>query len=223
MKINTKTKYSLLLALVSFGIFTLLAFLLSPIHFSLMNNIIYAESVSAVIFELVIGLLGIIVFPVSYAIIVYSAYKFTFSKIIGQLFIFGGSVIYYHGANTLVSYLDYGDFNIVELYYVLTSLGSELLLHALVLAVCLVIASSGKEGRAVLPKTAAWAGIILSATKLLQRMYQDLFVLEAPSGRGEIVEMIIYYFSDILVGFLVYAVMHYIYLSFEKKAIKKAE
>lgn len=231
-----KKKYNLLLLVSSLLLFSLQSFVLEPVYISVTSDVVIGESVLPAVVKIAVNAIRIITYSLCYAVIIYSACRFTAGKIKIQFLLFGLSIAYYYAANSLVSYITDPEFNFVELYYVLVSMALEVLMHTFILGVSL--ASAEKNHISVentmpfekllslsnpLQRIAFYCGGTISICLVLSRLLYDLQV-GAPESNSEIIQMAVYYFSDIFAGFVTYLIMIYVFMTlYLREKNKKAD
>lgn len=228
---SMKKRYNLRLALSSFLLFALIVFVLGPVLISVGTNIVYADTVLPNLLDILVDIVQIAAFVISYSIIFYCAYKLTVKQVKDQIFIFLSALLFYYVANTLVSYFSAISFDPVELVYTAISFALELLLHGVIIGCGLYIINKGAKEKSLPFKTRisfsnpvqraiGITALVMSGSKVIERIIYD-FRIGAPKSTIEVLEMVIYYASDLLVGVAVYFVMTYLILMFYSRDEKE--
>lgn len=228
-----KKNYSLLLIVSSIALFSLQSLVLEPLLVSVNSNIVWQESIFPFIIEILINTVRIVAYSVCYAVILYSEYRSASGRVT-QILLFGASIIYYYAAKSLLSYLYDPEFALIDLYFVLFSLLFDILMQAVILGISLTLLKKSDKKNSMpfeglfslsnpLQRSAFCSGIVIGVCRILSRFYYDL-QWGSPENIPEIMQMTIYYFSDILEGFLVYLIMTYLFMTFYlKEENKKAD
>lgn len=227
-----KKRYDILLAVFSFSAVALIVFCLGPLDMVFTADAVYRETAIPVIFDAAIDIIQIASFTVAYAVIFYSAYAFGSARIKNQVILFLSSVILLYVGNVVMTFVTERYFDPVLLYYVAGSILLEAAMHGIVIGFGVHIsraeASERKadknEGfiafRSASSRFSLISALLVAGGKLLSRVIYDVQIGE-PQSRAEIIEMIIYYASDILIGLAVYFIMSYILVSFYGRGQKE--
>ena len=137
-------------------------------------------------------------------------------------------LVFFYAGNVLMS-LDFS-FDPVIFIYVGQSLGLELILHGAILGYGLWSIADCKER--LLPfeglvslsnpmqRSVFVSALMLSLSKVLSRISYDINYGE-PKNDGEILEMVLYYSYDVLIGVIALLAMTYLLLSFYSSDTKK--
>ena len=219
-----KKRYNLLLTLCSFLLFGLIVFGIGPLKIYVETDIVYGDTVLPLLLQLAITIAQFAAFLISYSVIFYSGHKFGVKQIKNQIIIFLGAVVFFYVGNTLVSYFTDPYFDPVQLIYVVESVALELILHGVIIGYGLHTVNKIADERCLpferlvslenpLQKVIAVSSLVLSGSKILSRIIYDVQI-GAPETQEEILEMAVYYASDILVGIVSYLIMTYLMISF---------
>lgn len=227
-----KKRYDILLAVFVFSAFAVIVFCLGPLGMIFGSDAVYRETVIPAIFDAAIDLLQIAAFVVAYAVIFYSAYAFGSSRVKNQVILFFSAVLFLYVGNALMTFVTERSFDPVLLYYVAGSIVLEAAMHSIAFGLGLHIAKS-ENGKGSLDKGDGFlkyrsaasrfsliSALLVGGGKLLSRVIYDSQIGE-PQSRAEIIEMVIYYASDVVIGLSVYFIMTYMLISFYERGKKE--
>ena len=220
-----KKRYDLLLSCTLFGAFALIALVLAPVLETVNVDAVYNKTITPVLLDFLISAIQMLVFILAYSVIFYCAYKFTAKKTANQIIVFACALLFYYCASNLVYYLDQGSFYFAEIVYTaIVPFFLDVFVHGLIIAAG--VSMIHKRGVAEcmpfkslisfsnpLQRAIGWGAFVQTAVRLADRIAYDV-KLGAPDGAKEILEMVFYYFSDVIVGVIAYFVMTYLVISF---------
>ncbi|MBO5416238.1 MAG: hypothetical protein J6A83_06375 [Clostridia bacterium] len=247
--ITKRSRKRLLLTLIvaSAVFFALSSLILSPLYIYTCSDVVYATTALPEIIDIVIDIVDVAAYAVSFSIIIYSIFKFTLKKSIGLIFIYIASVALRYLANLIITTISDGAFSVDEVFYVLIYLTLDLVLFGIVLILPSILIPSYYSKRAVIEKANAKLG------KKMPSVHEELFATKkifsaknplhisalvtgiilslvkiatrvwfdlyigAPSSAADAMWMVAYYLSDILIALIVYAISLYIFAHFDAK------
>lgn len=257
LKLNADTtrisRKRLLLTLIvaSAVFFALSSLILSPLYIYTCSDVLYATTALPEIIDIVIDIVDVAAYAVSFSIIIYSIFKFTFKKSLGLIFVYISFVILKYLANLIITSISDGVFSPDEAIYVLIYLVLEFILFGIVLILPSILIPNYYAKRAVIEKANAKLG------KKTPSVHEELFTskkffstknplhlsalvtgiilsvakistrilfdmyIGLPTSFADAAWMIAYYVSDILIALIVYAISLYIFAHFEAKEIQE--
>ena len=136
---KTKTLLMRVLFISVYALVTLYIFLLAPLYVRLANDILYMTTVWPDLLNLLLSIADIAIFAVSYAVILYTVYRFPLRRVRGVLLVYGGSILYRNVGNLVMTYLVDGIPVKDEISFDLFSVLAYVVLEALQCAVVVYI------------------------------------------------------------------------------------
>lgn len=223
-----KYNFNLIMALSCAVIFSLITFVLNPIYVSVASDIITSVTIIPSLVELLIDSLDILAFVIAYSLIIYSAATKNASYAIKLCGIYILGCLLRRMATLLMSIgsISQNDILSVVVYFMLEGIQAVIVTAIATSAAKkfhFTAAQMEKAARQLgdfsnykdleftrvysrsnpLQSSALKAGIMLSAVKIISRIIYDISY-GAPDGASEILTMVIYYFSDILICVIFY-------------------
>ena len=229
-----KKRYMILMSAALILLYTATV-LLGIVYASVSNNIVYMNSFLMYVIEIGLQILDIAVYSVAFSFFVYMMYRYTLRGAIPFFGIYVGLTALRRVASLALEILFSGaigadDISSTAIYFAL-DLITCLIVIAIAAYECKKYGVYLKEWKKIqrdlgkdttppalcpfekvfsksnpLQVCALKIGILLSAVKILSRIIFDLYI-GAPTGISDLLIMIIYYLSDILIGVVVYAAM----------------
>ncbi len=222
---------------------------LGIVYSSVSNNIVYMNSFLMYVIEIGLQILDIAIYSVAFSFFVYATHRYTLRGALPFFGIYVGLTALRRVASLLLELLLSGaigadDVSSVIIYFLL-----DFLTCGIVVAIAAY--EFKKFGRYLtewkriqrdlgndptppalcpfekvfskknpLQVCALKVGVLLSAVKIISRIIFDLYI-GAPTGISDLLIMIIYYLSDILIGVIVYAAMLGLFRLLTPKQIKE--
>ena len=228
----TKKRLGLCVILTTLVLFGLSCFLLSPLYVSLSSNILYRDSFIADLINLINNVFYIAVYAVCFSAFIYSVYKFGTKRSFPLVIIYCTAVFLRYIANIIVQTFTDGVFPAFEelspailgyIFDLLTAFAVILIAH-----LCLKNINMGKAKSACLPfqklylnsnplqNASLFTGILLASIKILTRIIYDIGY-GAPTSILDLLRMIVYYLSDVLICVIIYLASLLLIMYFDKK------
>ena len=228
----TRKRLRLCVILTTLVLFGLSCFLLSPLYVSLSSNIVYSDSLITDLINLVNNIFYIAVYAVCFSAFIYSVYKCTARRTVSLVIVYCVAVLLRYIANVVVQTFTDGVFPMFEdLYPTLLAYLFDLITAFAVLLIahlCIKEIHISKTSKACLPfdklytstnplqKASLLTGVLLASIKVLTRVIYDIGY-GAPTSILDLLRMIVYYLSDVLICAVIYFVSLLLIMYFEKK------
>lgn len=228
-------KIYLILISAALTILYVLTVLLGIVYATVSNNIVYMNSFWMYVLEIGLQILDIAVYSIAFSFFVYATYRYTLRGALPFFGIYVGLTALRRVASLLVEILFSGAIGADDIFSTVIYFGLDLITCLIVIWItfyeCNKYVSYLKVWKKVqrdlgkdttppalwpfekvfskknpLQVCALKVGILLSAVKIISRIIFD-FYIGAPTGISDLLIMIIYYLSDILIGVVMYAAM----------------
>lgn len=213
--IKTKKRLSAYLLVTSAVTFALISLVFSPITSILSNNIVYAYTLLPDILIFFTDLLNLLALSGCFSIIIYSVLKLGMTSSASLIVTYISAVFLKYTADMTVSYLL---FNSIDPSVIMSYAASFIVDFIIVLIIAFIAYSSHRKGTS--PKiTAVRSGIVISLSKVIARVIYDISY-GPPEDLTDLLWMITYYLSDMLVGviFVLLSLLIFKYLSKKETA-----
>ena len=229
VRVCKEYNFNLFMAVSCAVIFSLIAFVLNPIYVSVASNIVTSVTLLPAFMELLIDSLDIIAFVIAYGLIIYSATTRCSSVAVKLCGIYIIACLVRRIATLIMSAgsISGEDILSVVVYFLLEGIQAVVVTALAVSAAKSFHVKAAQMEKAArhlgdsskyrdleftcvyskhnpLQRSALRTGIILSAVKIASRIIYDLSY-GAPQDAREILTMVIYYFSDVLICVIFYA------------------
>ena len=233
--------FNLFMAVSCAVIFSLIAFVLNPIYVSVASNIVTSVTLLPAFMELLIDSLDIIAFVIAYGLIIYSATTRCSSVAVKLCGIYIIACLVRRIATLImsVSSISSEDILSVVVYFLLEGIQAIVVTTLAISAAKAFHVKAAQMEKAArhlgdsskyrdleftcvyskhnpLQLSALRTGIILSAVKIASRIIYDLSY-GAPKDAREILTMVIYYFSDVLICVIFYALCWLLFSTLYKR------
>ncbi len=228
----TRKRLRLCVILTTLVLFGLSCFLLSPLYVSLSSNIVYSDSFITDLVNLINNIFYIAVYAICFSAFIYSVYKCTARRSVSLVIVYCVAVLLRYMANVAVQTFTDGVFPMLEDLYptLLAYLFDLITAFAVLLIAHLSIKEihTAKASRSYLPfdklytssnplqKASLLTGILLASIKVLTRVVYDIGY-GAPTSILDLLRMIVYYLSDVLICVVIYLVSLLLIMYFDKK------
>ena len=228
----TRKRLRLCVILTTLVLFGLSCFLLSPLYVSLSSNIVYSDSFITDLVNLINNIFYIAVYAICFSAFIYSVYKCTARRSVSLVIVYCVAVLLRYMANVVVQTFTDGVFPMLEDLYptLLAYLFDLITAFAVLLIAHLSIKEihTAKTSRSYLPfdklytssnplqKASLLTGILLASIKVLTRVVYDIGY-GAPTSILDLLRMIVYYLSDVLICVVIYLVSLLLIMYFDKK------
>lgn len=231
----TKKRLRLSVMLTTLVLFGLSCFLLSPLYVSLCSNILYRDGFLAHLINFINNVFYIAVYAVCFSAFIYSVYKCGTKRSFSLVAVYCAAVLLRYIANVVVQTFIDGVFPAFEelrpailgfIFDLITAFAVILIAH-----LCLKNINTGKSNISCLPfeklylsanplqKSSLFTGILLASIKVLTRVIYDVGY-GAPTGILDLLRMIVYYLSDVLICVIIYLASLLLIMYFDKKDSK---
>ncbi len=213
-------------------LYGLICFVFSPIYSVAVNNRVLFYSFLPTAMELLIELANITAFAVSFALIIYSMYKFNIGSSTMLIVSYCAASFLKYTANMLVSLFIFKVLSVDDLSDALTSFFLD---TAVVLIVAIIVYGEKRRYLSAknnmrneifpfkkifsttnpLQRASLKTGVLLAAIKVFTRIIYDISF--PPSDLIDILWMVIHYAADIMITFIVYLISLLIFTKLNKK------
>ena len=228
----TRKRLRLCVILTTLVLFGLSCFLISPLYVSLSSNIVYSDSLITDLINLVNNIFYIAVYAICFSAFIYSVYKCTARRSVSLVIVYCVAVLLRYLANIVVQTFTDGVAPMLEdLYPTLLAYIFDLIIAFAVLLIahlCIKKTHTAKTGRSYLPfdklytgsnplqKASLFTGVLLASIKVLTRVIYDIGY-GAPTSIIDLLRMVVYYLSDVLICVVIYLVSLLVIMYFDKK------
>lgn len=244
-----KKRYWLWMTLPCFCLYAFTVLFLAPLYAQLSNNILYMDSWLMYLFEIVISLADILAFVVAFSFFIYTVYRYRMRGAAVFFLTYFGLLALRRVGSLLMEILfshsvGADDIWSVSVYFVLDMLTAAIVIWIVAHTFkkytryeaerkkLLRLKGDSQSDEVLYPYTRVYdrknplqacalrVGILLSLSKIVSRLIFDVY-LGLPTGVIQVLIMIIYYLSDILIGVVTYAAMLWTLGFLHKMAQKK--
>ena len=209
---NIKKKLFWNLLITATVLFTIISLVLSPIISVISNNIVYAYTLLPDVLILLTDILNLIALSVCSAIIIYSITKFGMQASSSLLTVYVSAFFLKYSADMLVSYLILHTLDAS----VIISYAMAFLIDLILILIIAFIAYRAYRSESTRKKVAVTSAIIVSLSKVLSRIIYDISY-GAPTDLSDLIWMIVYYLSDLLVGAIFVLISMHVFKHLTKK------
>ena len=214
--------------------FLLIELALTPLYIYVCSDITTSATPIPYVLDIILKLADVTVFAVCYSIIIYGAISLEKKKAMSFFGVYVAATLIRRLLSLGASYLSNGFIDENDIFNVCVYFSLELVQVLAVLVISLIISkkhllgdvsaqscelSKAFDKRNPLQISMLSAAIVISAIKILMRIYYDIS-FGAPDGIDEIFVMLAYYLSDVLVG-VVFYVISYFFVSYLQRKYKK--
>ena len=218
IKSNSLLRQMPVLAGILCGIAIILSsFVIKPVYIILLSDIMYMDSWLLYVFEILIALLDIFIYSVMFATAIHFAFER--KKYTKLLLICGCILVARIVADIIMTAKISGFVSLRDFAVVGIQLAFELLLVSLVYIFAIKIFAKGIKNP--LQISAIFAGGLLSINNILSRIVSDIsysIIYGAPESFGEVLVMVAYYLSDVLVAGIAFIIIVKVCRLFKKQS-----
>lgn len=225
----TKKRLRLYVILTTLVLFGLSCFVLSPLYVSLSSNIVYRDSLLSDFLNLVNNVFYIAVYTVCFSAFIYSVYKCGTRRSVSLTVVYCVAILLRYMANIIIQTFTDGVFpSFADLFPAILGCIFDILTAFAVLWIAHLCLGKDKVKGSCLPfeklyqhsnplqKASLFTGILLSSIKVLTRIIYD-FGYGAPTSILDLLRMIVYYLSDLLICVIIYLFSLLLFMHFYKK------
>lgn len=210
---NKKTSIAAFLCIFCAAAFLLIELALTPLYVYVCTDITVSSTPLSFVFDILLKLADIFTFAVCYSVIIYGAVALGTKKAASLFGIYVASTLIRRLLSLGVSFISYGFVDGNDVFNVSVYFSLEIIQALAVLLISILV--SRKEWNEPLEFTKAFSknsplqvsmlasAAVVSAVKILMRVYYDINY-GAPDRISEVLVMIAYYLSDVLVGAVFY-------------------
>ena len=211
---ETKMRKRLFLYLVIAAsvLFALISLVLSPMISIVSSNVVYSYTLLPDVLILLTDMLNLFALSVCCTIIIYSVMKFGMAASSSVLIAYIFAVFLKYSADMAISYLL---FHTLDLSVIMSYVAAFLVDLFIVLIITFIAYRANRRGTAMKNATIT-AGVVVSLSKVLSRVVYDI-QYGAPVDFTDLLWMIVYYLSDIIVGVIFVLISMLIFKHLAKK------
>ena len=232
-------RLTVLLSIVAFGLASLNSFVILPINYNIINNIVYNLTVLPLVLQFLSSVTELIVFWCALAILIYGISVMGLRKSRPLIVTYGLAIVYKHLINFVLDCFRFGALQLS----LLSSVSFNVIMEVLIATVVIVLSHKfAKENSRLgdrqrvhlfpfrkildtdnpIQRAALAATLTITIPRIVSRIIFDIAV-GFPTSIPDLLWMIVYYLLDIVTGVVGYLVMVYVIMSIEQKHRKLRE